>query len=130
MSTRTGLRPQVVINAVSMAASITSDPTILQSLTTVSYTYRWSGTSPVGTISIQASNDYSLNPDGTVNNSGTWKVLTLSVNGTPSTTISLSGNSGNDCIDITKTGFYAVRLIYTRVSGTGSLTAVFNGKVS
>jgi len=130
MSTRTGLRPQVVIDAESMAASITSDPTILQSLTKASYQITWTGTSPVGTVSVEGSNNYSLNPNGTVANQGTWTVLTLEVNGQPSTSVAVTGNSGDGIIDIVETAIYAVRLIYTRVSGTGTLTAVFNGKVA
>jgi hypothetical protein len=130
VSTRTRLSPITVINAGSMAASLTSSPTILQSLSKASYAIRWTGTSPVGTVSIQGSNDYSLYPDGTVNNSGTWTTLTINVSGTPNTTVAISGNSGNGVIDVLDTALYALRLIYTRVSGTGSLTAIFNGKVA
>lgn len=130
MSTRTSLRPQTVLTAGSMAGNLTSNPTILQSLTKASYTVSWSGTSPVGTISIQGSNDYALNPDGTVLNTGTWNTLTLQVNGLPTTTVSISGNTGNGAVDVLETALYAVRLIYTAGSGVGSLTAIFNGKVS
>lgn len=130
MSTRTALRPQVVINAGSMAGNLISNPTILQSLTKASYSLSWSGTTPVGTVSVQGSNDYSLNPNGSVLNAGTWNTLTLSVNGQPATTVAVSGNTGNGAIDIVETALYALRLIYTAGSGTGSLTVVFNGKVS
>lgn len=130
MSSRTNLRPEPVMNASSMAADITSTPTILQSLTGVGYAVSWTGSTPIGTLSVQASNDYSLYPNGTVNNSGTWTTIYLNVNGTPSTTIAVSGNTGNGFIDIDKTMAYAIRLIYTRSSGTGSMTAVVNCKVS
>lgn len=131
MSTRTGLRPQAVITSGDMSAvSITSTPTILQSLTRVSYEATWSGTSPVGTLSVQVSNDYSLHQDGTVNNAGNWVSLVLNVSGTPSTTVSVSGNTGSDFIDVDGTAAYAVRLIYTKGSGVGTLNATVNGKVS
>ncbi len=130
MSTRTNLRPQVVINAASMAANITSAPTILQSLSTLSYSISWTGTSPVGTISLQASNDYALNPNGTVANSGTWETLTVASGGSPVTTLSVSGNTGTGFIDITPTGAYSMRIIYTAASGSGTMTAIVNGKVS
>lgn len=130
MSTRTGLRPQRVLTAASMAGSLISLPTILQSLSKASYALSWSGTSPVGTVSVQGSNDYALNPDGTVQNSGTWTALTLSVAGVPSTTVAISGNTGSGIIDIVDTALYAIRLIYTFGSGTGSLTVFFNGKVA
>lgn len=113
-----------------MVSNITSTPTILGSLTGVAYGLSWSGTSPVGTVSVQVSNDFSLNPDGTVANAGTWNTLTLSVNGQPATTIAVTGNTGNGFIDVDPTAAYAVRIVYTAGSGTGSLTVTVNGKVS
>lgn len=130
MSTRTGLRPQVVLNAGDMSGNLTSQPTILQSLSCGSYSVTWTGTSPVGTLSLQVSDDYKLNPDGTVENAGTWNTAPLSSGGTTMSTIPITGNTGNGFIDILGTGSYAIRLIYTAGSGTGSLTIVVNGKVT
>lgn len=138
MSTRNQLRPQIVIpspqgspvNGQSMATNITSAPTILGGMYSFTYSLSWTGTSPVGTVSVQASNDFALNAAGAVLTAGTWNTLTLSVNGTPATTIAITGNTGNGMIDVFATGAYAVRLIYTAASGAGSLTAIFNGKVS
>lgn len=130
MSTRTSLRPVIVFNAVSMASSQTSAVTILQSLSKLAYTISWTGSSPVGTLALQGSNDYSLNPNGTVDNTGTWSPLTVSYNGSNTSSISISGNSGSGIIDVANTGLYAVRLVYTAGSGSGSLTAVINAKVS
>lgn len=90
----------------------------------MSYAYSWTGTSPVGVISVQVSDDYSVNSDGSVNNPGTWNTLTLSV--TPTVT----GNTGNGYIDIDQLGAYAIRTVYTATSGTGTLQAVYKGKVS
>lgn len=130
MSTRTTLRPYVVINAQSMASNITSSVTVLESITAVSYQMTWSGTSPVGTVSVQMSDDYSLNVDGTVKNAGTWSTIYINVNGTPATTAAVSGNTGSGFIDIEKTAAYAIRLIYTAGSGTGTMTATICGKVA
>ncbi len=130
MSTRTNLRPTVVINAGDMSDDLISLPTILQSITGVSYSLDWNGTSPIGTVSVQVSNNYSLNSDGTVANPGLWITIELNVNGTLATNIAISGNTGSGFIDVEKTMAYAIRLIYTAGSGTGSLTAVINGKVS
>lgn len=130
MSSRTTLRPHIVSDAASMAADITSDVTILQSLTSCSYQVSWTGTSPVGELFVQVSNDYELGPGGNVVNSGTWSNMTLSVNGSPEASIAISGNSGNGFIDIEKTAAYAIRLFYDRTSGTGSFTATIVGKVS
>lgn len=96
----------------------------------ISYSLSWAGTSPVGTVSVQASNDYAVYPDGTVKNAGTWSTLTLSVNGSPVSTIAISGNTGNGLIDLNSCAAYAIRLIYTRTSGSGTMQAVINAKVA
>lgn len=131
MSTRTTLRPTTVIAAGNMAsATITSTATILQSLTKFSYEVSWTGTSPVGTLALQISNSYALNPDGTAANVGTWMSVPLDVSGTEVSTIPVSGNTGNGFIDVTVNAGYACRLLYTKASGTGTLTAIATGKVS
>lgn len=138
MSTRSNIRPQPVIGTGSLpfvsgdmsAATITSNPTILQSLTVGSYAYSWAGTSPVGNISVQISNDYSLNPDGTVKNAGTWTTIFFTLNGSSIVNAApISGNTGNGVIEWS-TGTYAIRTLYTKTSGVGTLQVIVNGKVS
>lgn len=136
MSQRTTLRPQSVIPSAqavpastgSMAASITSAPTLLQSLTMVNYEVTWAGSSPVGTISVEASNDCVVSADGGVTG-GTWVPIPLDLSGVEVTAIPLSGNSGSGMIDIDGLGAYACRLVYTRSSGTGTLAVTVVGKV-
>lgn len=131
MSTRTTLRPYPVITAGNMAVNITSSPTVLNGLTKAAYQASWSGSTPVGTLSVQGSNDYALSSDGqTVANAGHWVTLTLNVDGTPSTTVSVSGNTGSDLINMSELAFFAIRLIYTAGSGTGTMNATICGKVS
>lgn len=130
MSTRTTFRPQQVITNGDMSqATITSKPTILQSLNEACYTFSWTGSSPVGSIALQISNNYALDSGGGVANAGTWNTVTIDVAGTPAQSVTISGNTGNDTIDPIKTGAYAVRLLYTKVSGTGSLQCYINAKV-
>ncbi len=137
MSTRTSLRPQVVIPSLqadppsvsSMAADITSAPTLLQSLTMVNYALTWTGTSPIGTVSVQASNDCVVDSGGGVSG-GTWNPLPLDLNGVTVTSIPLTGNTGKGMIDIDGLAAYAVRLFYDRTSGVGDLTVTVTGKVS
>lgn len=129
MSSRTVLRPYQVITAGSMAGNLTSAITLLQSVTKLSYALVWTGTTPIGTVSIQASNDYSVLPTGLVNAAGTWTTLTLSYNGNTVTTVPVSGNTGNGFIDVVSAA-YALRLIYTATSGIGSLTVTVSGKIS
>lgn len=137
MSTRTSLRPQPVIPSAqaspastgSMAADITSAPTLLQSMSMVNYAFSWTGTSPVGTISIQASDDCTVNAEGGVSG-GTWNTLPLVSGGAAVTSVAVTGNTGNGMIDIYGLGAYAVRAVYTAGSGTGTLSATVVGKVT
>ena len=139
MSTRSNLRPQPVIGTVNgvnsgvsgaMTGNITSVPTILQSLTNGTYTYNWSGTSPVGAISIQISNDYQLSQSGEVANAGTWTTIYFTLNGSSVVNSApVTGNTGTGAIEWSS-GAYAIRTLYTFTSGTGTLQAVISGKVA
>ncbi len=136
MSQRTTLRPQGVIpspqgdpaNGASMAADITSAPTLLQSLTMVNYQVAWTGSTPIGTLAVQASNDYTVNPEGGVTG-GTWINVPLDLNGVSVTTIPITGNTGNGMIDIDGIAAGAIRLFYDRTSGTGTFSATVTAKV-
>lgn len=131
MSSRPILSPYQIIGgnqpgsvSGNMTATITSPVTVIQNLSMVSYSYSWTGSSPVGLITVQVSNDYTQNPAGVVTNPGTWNTLPLS------STPSVSGNTGNGQIDIDANAGYALRTVYTPVSGTGTLSATIVGKVS
>lgn len=130
MSIRPELRPYAVISKGNMAGSLTSSVTIIQKISMLSYHYSWTGASPVGSISVQVSNDYSIDVQGNVVNAGTWDTLTFLSAGSLVTSFSVSGNTGNGGADVFQTGFYAIRTLYTAVSGTGTLTATINGKVA
>lgn len=124
MSSRPQFNPYLVITNGSMATSLLSKVTIAQKLSMVSYAIVWSGTSPVGSITVEVSNDYSQNDDGSVRNAGNWSTLTLSGTG------DVVGNTGTGFIDIDAQAGYALRLRYTRVSGTGTMNVTVNGKVA
>ena len=130
MSSRPFLKPFAVVTNGDMSGSITSAVTIVQQLSMISYGYSWSGTSPVGTISIQASNDYSVDAGGTVKNAGTWNTLTVESGGSAVSSVALTGNTGNGLIDVVQTAGYALRTVYTRTSGTGTLQVIVNAKVA
>lgn len=131
MSTRSNLKPHQVITDGNMAsASITSQVTVLQTLTIGSYSYSWSGSTPVGTIAIQASNDYKLDAAGNVLNAGTWTTLYFTLDGSSVVNSApVSGNTGTGLIEFS-TGAYAIRTVYTKGSGTGTLQAFIAGKVA
>jgi hypothetical protein len=124
MASRPILSPyQVITNGDMSLASITSQPSIIQNLSKVAYSVSWAGSSPVGVLSVQVSNDYSQNAEGGTLNPGTWNTITLS------TPANVSGNTGVGFIDIDSAAF-AIRLVYTKTSGTGSLQAFITGKVA
>ena len=90
----------------------------------VSYQVSWLGTAPIGEIILEGSDDYSENVDGSVKTPGTWNTLPLSI------TATVTGNSDSGIIDVTATAIYAVRIRYTRTSGTGVLNTKVSAKVA
>lgn len=124
MSSRPLVKPFDVIVNGDMSGNITSKVSIIDDLSMISYGVSWAGTTPIGTISVQASNDYSQNVDGSVRNAGTWNTLTLSA--VPAVT----GNTGNGMIDIDSLAGYAVRLVYNFTSGTGLMQVKVACKVA
>ncbi len=124
MSSRPQLSPYPVIEDGDMSGDIISEPSLIQKLSMISYEVLWDGTSPVGSIIVEGSNDYSENADGSVKNAGTWAALPLS------TSTPIVGNSDRGMIDIFATSIYAIRLRYDRTSGTGTLNVIASGKVT
>lgn len=124
MSSRPLYQPMPVITNGNMSTTLTSLVTVISNLSMMSYAYSWTGTAPVGTVSVQVSDDYSQNADGTVKNAGTWNDLPLSP------TPSVSGNTGHGFVDIDQLGAYAIRTMYTPVSGVGTIQVIFKAKVS
>ena len=130
MSSRTHLSPFVLLNAADMTKNL-SGVTILHSLSVVSYDISWAGTSPVGTITVQLSNSYKQNSDGSVLAFGNWNNIPFqNSTGVIVPSIAVSGNTGSDFIDIRVTGAEAIKFVYTPTSGTGALTVVISGKVT
>lgn len=80
----------------------------------------WTGSSPVGTLDVQVSNDHQEN-GGVVTNAGTW----TSIYASPQ---AISGNSGNIFLNVAAISAAFVRFVYTKTSGTGTLKLYFNGR--
>lgn len=130
MSIRSELRPYQVIVSGALAANITSAVTIIQKLSLIAYTYSWTGSSPVGTLSIQISNDYAIDSQGNVSNAGNWAAVSFTTGTGVAASVALSGASGTANINLPLLGAYAVRTVYTASSGSGTLQAYICGKVS
>lgn len=125
MSSRPAIKPfSVITNGDMSQATIISTPTIIDNLSMVSYDVSWTGTAPVGTMTVQVSNTYKQNSAGGSSVAGNWTTLSLS------SPASVTGNTGNGFIDVDVTAAYAVRLVYTRTSGTGTMQAVVASKVT
>lgn len=75
-----------------------------------------------GSFDLQGSVDFSRDPSGATKNAGTWTSIPLSP------TISASGSSGNDLIDITAISMPFIRMVYTPTGGSGTLNVWLSGK--
>jgi len=124
MANRPILKPFVVLDKGDMSGNLTSKVTILNGLSMFSYQINWNGTSPVGTITLQNSDDYTQDAAGNVLNPGTWNNMVLSAP-TP-----VSGNTGQGFIDVLQCSAYAVRIIYTATSGTGQMEIIIKAGVA
>lgn len=115
-----------IVNAHSMTSTFQSPPSNINRIPGMSYDLVWTGT-PTGTFQVQVSNSYQQNPDGSVKVAGNWQTLpTSSFTGTYPVP---AGSAGNGFLDIVGTQAAWVRLQYTAVSGTGTLTVVPASKV-
>lgn len=132
MSSRPMIKQHPVIVDGDMSGNLTSTPTLLPLLTVGCYTYSWAGTSPIGTLSVEISNDYNPNPspNGGHSNAGTWTAIYFTLNGsTVVNSAPLSGNTGTGVIEWS-TGAAAIRTKFTFTSGVGTLQSVINCKVA
>ena len=115
------ITPENLVTNGSMASNITSNVLSTQMVDDIGIQLDWTG-SPVGTVAIQVSLNYSVNPDGSVRNAGTWATLpTSAFSGTypvPGTTTSPG------FLDIPLTSATAIRVVYTASSGSGTLNVV------
>lgn len=107
----------------SMTSTVSSAPVNIDQLSLVGFDVAWTGT-PTGTFSIEVSNSYSLNPNGSLHSAGLWTALTLSNSVAP------AGSASNGFIDIDAISASWIRLTYTATSGTGTLNAFLSAKVS
>lgn len=96
-----------IISNGSMAGSLSATPVDISEFPCYSVHGIWTG-SPVGTISVQGSND------------GTNFVEVASQ--------ATGGSAGQYLLNVEKAGYKFVRVQYTRTSGTGALTVYLSGK--
>ena len=112
------LKPYKLFNAADMSTTQTSPATNTENLDKASIIVRWSGTSPVGVITVEGKNKVQT-ANGMVDSD--WVVLDFEP-------INVTGNSGNHTILFIELPFTELRLVYTATSGTGAITAVITAK--
>ena len=101
-----------MLDAADISTNQTSELTNVLKLDQASIILEWSGSSPVGTVTVEARNG----------SDGNFYELDMG------STISISGNSGNHQLLFSEMPFSDIRLQYTSTSGTGSLTATITSK--
>lgn len=117
------LPPFTIITAGDMSqASLTSTIVNIQYLDNICISFVFSG-SPVGTFSIEGSNTYNQTPEGSITSVGTWTPIVLNP------VAIAAGTSGSVLLDLNQLSFPWIRAIYTKTSGTGTLTATISGKM-
>lgn len=119
------MRVSKVTLTVDLSATGNSLPVEIMFLNGYSIVASWTGT-PTGTLSLEGSNnawdENALIPSQTnSSSSATW----VAINGSST---SLTGAAGSYMWNAADQNFQAVRIKYTRTSGTGSLTGHFRGK--
>jgi hypothetical protein len=100
---------KLIVTTGDMSGNISSGPVDISTLSNYSVQFTWSGTSPIGDISVQISND-GINFDNL------------------SSPVSISSNSGTKVIKDSESGYKYIQAVYTFTSGVGSLNVILNGK--
>lgn len=107
-----------MFDEVDISSTQTSEASSVLGLDYCTIHVTWSGSSPVGTITVEATNDRIDTTDTPV-----YRELDFGA------TISVSGNSGEHDLVINELSFNAIRIKYTSSSGTGTMTARLVAKV-
>lgn len=102
-----------MIDAGDLSGNITSNTTNVINLDKASIHLVWSGSSPVGVITVEARNG----------DNDSWYELDFG------SAINISGNSGDHQIVFNELPFTSIRVKYAVTSGTGSIDATITAKV-
>ncbi len=109
------------LDSVSMGASSNGAAIHVESMTGFSIMAKWTG-SPVGDFTLEASNNaFTDNVNNNENPDALWVTITGS-------DVAAGGTSGNQIWNVSDVYYKAVRVVYTRTSGTGTYTAAIWAK--
>lgn len=116
-----GYLPPFLLATSELNSSFTTAVTTISMMDNICAQVIWSGaSSPVGTMDVQGSLNYSVGTGGTVLNAGTWTGLGLNT--------AVSGSSGTILFDLNQLSFPYIRLSYTASSGDGYAAIWIAGK--
>ena len=115
------LRPIQIVTNGSMATSITGPAIETKQQDNIGFQLNWTGT-PTGTFSFQVSMDYAQDIEGNVTNAGNWITLTVSP------AITATGAADIAYVDLNQLSAPYARVVYTAVSGSGTLNAFITAK--
>jgi hypothetical protein len=113
MSGKNSTKPYLWLDATSMGADITSEPTDVRYTDNIGIQLIFTGT-PAGLFYVQGSIDPLAETDPA---SAAWSNLAFS------TTPEATGAAGNHLINLNQIPYTKIRLFYDRTSGSGALTA-------
>jgi hypothetical protein len=114
-----------LVTSGSLGASSVSEETILKDYDELMLEFEWSaGSTPVGNLSIEVCSDLGSGARTT------WNTLevTNTLDGTTSSNMAVSGNSGKHVVNFESAPFGILRIRYTRTSGSGTLNVWVSGK--
>jgi len=114
-------RTQLLTNGDMSTSSLTSAVLEIQYLDDIGVQLNFTGT-PTGTFQVQVSADHQQDAQGNVTTAGNWVPITFS-----SSPVA-SGAAGTVYLDIATLSAPYLRVVYTRVSGSGTLNVFATGK--
>ncbi len=123
MARKESLLYNILPAGTSLSASFNSAATVIRFSDNISYQINTLTSDSIGYFEVQVSNDYSVGPDNTVVNAGTWDTLTLSA-------VPIVA-AANDVIGISlnQVPYLAIRLKYNATTpGTGTCEAFITSK--
>lgn len=110
----------IITNGDMSQSSLTSSVVKMLFSDNVGIQFDWSG-APVGTLAVQVSLNYSTDPSGVVLNAGTWCTIPAAAFSNTGTYPVPGTTSSPGYLDIPLLSASAIRVVYTKGSGTGTL---------
>lgn len=117
------LTPYKILDAVSMDASFTSEPTMIQYLDNVSIQIMASTEDGEGVFTLEGSLDHvRVAPANYETDNGNWITIELA------TPMTVSSADASFLLDLNQLSFPWIRIKYTRTSGDGEVNAYISAK--